>query len=264
MGGPPPTAQVVRRGTSKAVPIVVSAGLAVGVFCGLLFGLGVESTAATTPTTVVTKADKKNDGFNVAPAEANPSANNPIPAKTTPAASTGSGSAAPAATGSGSAAPAAATGSGSAAPAAGTGSGSAAPAAGTGSGSAAPVAGTGSGSAAPTKTEPVVATKAKVIVEITPEAAAKDAHVSIDGSDVTTMTNEIDLGKTGKKTIKVKVTSTGYKTVEQKVDLDGADATVKFELVKKPSGPAPIPSGPRPGGHKDGKSGKSGGGLIDI
>jgi hypothetical protein len=30
----------IRRGTSKAVPVVVSAGLAVGVFCGLLFGLG--------------------------------------------------------------------------------------------------------------------------------------------------------------------------------------------------------------------------------
>lgn len=30
----------IRRGTSKAVPVVVSAGLAVGVFCGLLFGVG--------------------------------------------------------------------------------------------------------------------------------------------------------------------------------------------------------------------------------
>ncbi|HEX7699849.1 MAG TPA: hypothetical protein VF403_03980, partial [Kofleriaceae bacterium] len=30
----------MKRGVSKAVPVVVSAGLAVGVFCGLLFGLG--------------------------------------------------------------------------------------------------------------------------------------------------------------------------------------------------------------------------------
>ena len=30
----------VRQGTSHVVPVVVSAGLAVGVFCGLLFGLG--------------------------------------------------------------------------------------------------------------------------------------------------------------------------------------------------------------------------------
>src|SRR5690606_35233546 len=44
MGGPPmgaqPMPRPIRRGTSKAVPIVVSAGLAVGVFCGLLFGVG--------------------------------------------------------------------------------------------------------------------------------------------------------------------------------------------------------------------------------
>ena len=44
MGGPPmggmPPMRPMRRGTSKAVPVVVSAGLAVGVFCGLLFGVG--------------------------------------------------------------------------------------------------------------------------------------------------------------------------------------------------------------------------------
>src|SRR4051794_5877643 len=46
-GAPPQSApmmaqrpQVMRRGTSRAVPIVVSAGLAIGTFCGLLFGLG--------------------------------------------------------------------------------------------------------------------------------------------------------------------------------------------------------------------------------
>ncbi|HTR52058.1 MAG TPA: hypothetical protein VMJ10_15200 [Kofleriaceae bacterium] len=36
----------VRRGTSKVVPVVVSAGLAVGVFCGLLFGLGTDVSSA--------------------------------------------------------------------------------------------------------------------------------------------------------------------------------------------------------------------------
>src|SRR3954468_14623016 len=41
MGQGPQTMQrPIRRGTSKAVPVVVSAGLAVGVFCGLLFGVG--------------------------------------------------------------------------------------------------------------------------------------------------------------------------------------------------------------------------------
>ena len=63
MGGPPmggpPRAAPVRRGTSKAVPIVVSAGLAVGVFCGLLFGVGKKSEAvAAGPTTTEKKDDK--------------------------------------------------------------------------------------------------------------------------------------------------------------------------------------------------------------
>src|SRR5436190_24020305 len=48
MGGMPP--RQVRRGTSKAVPVVVSAGLAVGVFCGLLFGVGTGKEASATPT----------------------------------------------------------------------------------------------------------------------------------------------------------------------------------------------------------------------
>jgi hypothetical protein len=40
MGASPMMQRPIRRGTSRAVPVVVSAGLAVGVFCGLLFGLG--------------------------------------------------------------------------------------------------------------------------------------------------------------------------------------------------------------------------------
>src|SRR4051812_37428172 len=36
----------MRRGTSKIVPVVVSAGLAIGVFCGLLFGLGTKKVEA--------------------------------------------------------------------------------------------------------------------------------------------------------------------------------------------------------------------------
>jgi hypothetical protein len=45
MGPPPgpaaaPAGGPRRRGTPKIVPIVVSAGLAVGTFCGLLFGVG--------------------------------------------------------------------------------------------------------------------------------------------------------------------------------------------------------------------------------
>jgi len=43
MGGPPmgmPPPRPMTRGTPKIVPVIVSAGLAVGVFCGLLFGVG--------------------------------------------------------------------------------------------------------------------------------------------------------------------------------------------------------------------------------
>src|SRR5690242_149786 len=44
--GPPTMNRPMRRGVSKAVPVVVSAGLAVGVFCGLLFGLGTDKDEA--------------------------------------------------------------------------------------------------------------------------------------------------------------------------------------------------------------------------
>ena len=46
MGAPMMPPRPIRRGTSKAVPIVVSAGLAVGVFCGLLFGVGTGNVSA--------------------------------------------------------------------------------------------------------------------------------------------------------------------------------------------------------------------------
>jgi hypothetical protein len=84
MGGPvgPATMQrPIRRGTSKAVPVVVSAGLAVGVFCGLLFGVGTgktEASAATAP-----KDDKAEVKKDVAVAT-------PDPAKTPEAPKTGS------------------------------------------------------------------------------------------------------------------------------------------------------------------------------
>jgi hypothetical protein len=45
----------MRRGTSRAVPVVVSAGLAIGVFCGLLFGLGTGGDEAEAQTTAAKK-----------------------------------------------------------------------------------------------------------------------------------------------------------------------------------------------------------------
>ena len=51
----------VRRGTSKAVPVVVSAGLAVGVFCGLLFGVGTGQKKAEAAPSVASNVKKEDD-----------------------------------------------------------------------------------------------------------------------------------------------------------------------------------------------------------
>src|SRR5262245_15092333 len=62
MGGPPRGMQPpMRRGTSKAVPLVVSAGLAVGVFCGLLFGVGKKSAVAASKSNEAKAGDTKPD-----------------------------------------------------------------------------------------------------------------------------------------------------------------------------------------------------------
>lgn len=67
MGGPPmgaaPMQRPIRRGTSKAVPVVVSAGLAVGVFCGLLFGVGTGQKKADAAPSVASNV-KKDDESN--------------------------------------------------------------------------------------------------------------------------------------------------------------------------------------------------------
>jgi hypothetical protein len=59
MGPQPGMRAPMRRGTSKAVPVVVSAGLAVGVFCGLLFGLGTGKDEAVAATSSSSSSDKK-------------------------------------------------------------------------------------------------------------------------------------------------------------------------------------------------------------
>ncbi|HEX4455727.1 MAG TPA: hypothetical protein VH143_32930, partial [Kofleriaceae bacterium] len=87
MGGPPMQRppRPVRRGTSRAVPVVVSAGLAVGVFCGLLFGLGTGAEAK--PSTGSNVKAHQDDDSTVTPVYAN------TPATTKLAAKAGSGSA---------------------------------------------------------------------------------------------------------------------------------------------------------------------------
>jgi hypothetical protein len=163
MGGGPmgagPTTGIrpIRRGTSKAVPIVVSAGLAVGVFCGLLFGVGKKSEAvAAAPskgTNVKPPAEEPKPDKGAAPAGLGAS----TPPPTTPTAPT-----APTVPATGSATAAA---------------GSAAPA---------------QGSAAPAVAKKEVT---KLIVVVKTEAAAKDAKLIIDGQPAEGLTTEIPVDK---------------------------------------------------------------------
>jgi hypothetical protein len=218
----------LRRGTSKAVPIVVSAGLAVGVFCGLLFGVGKKSEAVAAASAKGSAA-KPTEEPKPDPTAAPPGHGEAAQAPTTPTApAAGSATAA----------------AGSAAPA----TRSAAPAA----GSAAPPAGAGA-------TATVVADKKiKLIVTIKPEAAAKDAKLIIDGKEVEGMTVELPADK---KSVKVEVKATGYRSVDKKIDLAGGDTAIELEMAKRPSGGTP---GVRPPKRPDRPPGNSGGGLIDI
>lgn len=244
MGQPPPPmmGRPVRRGTSKAVPVVVSAGLAVGVFCGLLFGLGTGGDEATAATKSNGSATSGSDG------------------------SAGSAAVATPAPGSGSAAAVAQQGSGSAGsaadPAAGSGSGAVA-AAGSGSGAAA-----GSGSAA----APAVAGKTtKLVVEITPELAAQTAKITVDGKDVAA-TSEVAMGDLAKKKVHVEIRAPGFKDVIHDGFIELPETKLSVDMQKKPrpaGGPAvaapPQTPPPTNGGPKKPPPGKKpGGGLIDI
>jgi hypothetical protein len=53
----------MRKGTSKIVPVVVSAGLAVGVFCGLLFGVGTGKHSEAAPDKASNNARRADDSF---------------------------------------------------------------------------------------------------------------------------------------------------------------------------------------------------------
>ena len=95
MGGPqmPPLGMrpPMRQGTSKVVPVVVSAGLAVGVFCGLLFGLGTKQIAE--PVKASNGAKQSEESQIQTAAVSTGSAKAPVTTPTTPPA----GSAAPSA-----------------------------------------------------------------------------------------------------------------------------------------------------------------------
>jgi hypothetical protein len=110
--GPMGLRQPIRQGTSKVVPIVVSAGLAVGVFCGLLFGLGTNKRVSAEPSKASNGVKRTED----APVDVPTISSNTVK-PLTPLPKAGS---AGAATGSGSTAGSAASAPGSAAPQPGT------------------------------------------------------------------------------------------------------------------------------------------------
>ena len=212
MGGPPMGQhRPVRRGTSKAVPVVVSAGLAVGVFCGLLFGLGTGKHDAQAA------AVSGSDGSaSIAPAPAGLGATAPLPV------GSGAGSAAVAA--------------GSAA-----GSGSAAVAA---AGSAAiGSAGSGAGSAVVPEVK-----IAKLVVNVTPPDAAATAKVEVDGAAITGTSLDVP---TEKKTVHVVVKATGYHQYEHDAPLIGGQTTtLDVELIKRAPEPPHPPASHPPPTHK--------------
>jgi hypothetical protein len=219
--------QMMRRGTSKAVPVVVSAGLAVGVFCGLLFGLGTgdEVQAAGGP------AEKKFVSTTI-PGTEDPAATTPsvVPPKSVIDGTTPTPTPTPA-TGSAGSAVTPATGS--------------------------------AGGATITAPEPAIKA-AKLKIELKPDAIAATAKITVDGNEVTGGTYDVTLGDATKKQVKVVVKASGYKHVEQTVELEEGDTTLKVELVKRSSGGG-LKRPPPPGGSgKQGGGKKDGGGLIDI
>jgi len=207
MGGPMgmQPQRPMRRGTSRAVPVVVSAGLAVGVFCGLLFGLGTGTTEA------APEPAKGNNVKSGGAAEAAPTPTTPTPSAgtTTPPPSTG-----PAIASTGP------TTKNPAAIAAGTGS------------PTTTTAGAATGSAA----TPPAGTTIKLTVEITPDAAAQVAKIVIDGKEIEGKTIDLPIDK---KSVKVSITAAGFHSIDKKIDLAGpGDTTIKQEMAKRGSGPA--------------------------
>ena len=224
-----PVAGTVKKGTPRIVPIIVSAGVAVGVFCGLYFGVGVpeESEADTEDTPALHTAPQ-------GPKSAAAASNEVTNFK--------SGSAKPA-PGSGSAP---APGSGSAAVVAGSGSAAAGSAAGSGSGSATP--GAGSGSAAPATDNTV-----DLLFATTPP----NATVTVDGKLV--KDGKLSLALAGDtKTVKIVAKAAGHKTWEKQATIKKENAEERFEIKLVKRGRS------RPSGDRGDRDHEPPGGLIDL
>jgi hypothetical protein len=215
MGGGIPQASMVRRGTPKAVPIVVSAGLAIGVFCGLYFGLGTgEKAAAAEGTTAGTTgsnapptaapATDKTTSFQSAPPD--PSTAKPATDPTAAAPTPGSAAAPP-----------------------GT-------------------------DPAGTPTPPTPPPPAEVSVELTFEATPDDVTITIDDEPVVGGKATIKFTG-DEKTIRVVGKASGYKSYDKKITVakDATAQTIEVKLHKKSSGGPrpPRPDRDPPGGLID-------------
>lgn len=243
MGGPPGGAvqppRPMKRGVSKAVPVVVSAGLAVGVFCGLLFGVGTGKKEAAAAPSKGTNASKtaKDDTTPTTPAGETQNKITPTD-KIQPK---GMGSNVVVLNGSGAAA---------------------------GSGAGPATAMAGSAAVAPKTT--------KVVIKVKPDAAASVAKIQIDGKEIEGSSIDVPADK---KSVKIAVTAAGFHSFEPKsYDVAGDDMTVEIELTKRGGGGGSpgfggtdthkptVPKAP-PGGEtgtKPTKPKKPAGGLIDI
>ena len=231
----------VKHGVSKAVPVVVSAGLAVGVFCGLLFGVGTGKKDAVAAPSKGTNAAKAAKDDTTPTTPAGETQNKTAPTGQMPK---------------------------------GTGSNVAA-LNGSGAGSAAP--GAGSATAAAGSAAAVAPKTTKVVIKVKPDAAASVAKIQIDGKDIEGSSIDVPADK---KSVKIAVTASGYHSFEPKsYDVSGDDMTVEIELMKRSGGggspgfggaDAHKPSVPKapPGGDTGTKTPtkpkKPAGGLIDI
>jgi len=242
MGGPPmgaPPMQPMRRGVSKAVPVVVSAGLAVGVFCGLLFGVGTGKKDAVAAPSKGTNHKEAKDDTPTTPVGETQNKITPTD-KIQPK---GMGSGVVVANGSGA-----------------------------GSGSATAMAGSAAGSAA------AVAPKTtKVVIKVKPDAAASVAKIQIDGKDIEGSSIDVPADKKSVK-IAVTATGY-HSFEPKSYDVSGDDMTVEIELTKRGGGGGgspgfggtdthrpTVPTRPPGGdtGTKPPPKKKPPGGLIDI
>ncbi len=241
--------RVMRRGTSKAVPVIISAGLAVGVFCGLLFGLGVDQDVAVASTVTTAETPKKKDNDVAAPFQPETKKDVQVP----------------------SLAPQVVNKDGTTTPVkADAGSGSAKP-------------------TEKTEPPPPLKVNGTLKVEIEPADAAKAAKLTVEGKDVEGVSYELDMTEDFKaatkdlkpdakkpevkKELKVVVKAPGFRDFTGKVDVVAErDTTFKVTMQKRSSGggngglPRPPPGGyvkpPNPGGGQ--KCKKPPCGLIDI